>query len=82
MTQEQAINKVKEYIKKTWGDWEPDWKERQEKYYIFFSKNGVLQFEYWHSSSKQYSPIGYLKSEEQIDELRTKFPQELELIYS
>ena len=80
MTQQGAIQTIKEYITKTWGSWEPNW-QGQEKYYIFFTRNGILQYEFWHSTTKQYSPIGYLDSVEKMEELKIRFPEELKRIY-
>jgi len=78
----QAIVRVKDYIAENFGVFEPDWgDDEQDKYTFYFRYNyNKLDYKFLYSA-KHYSPIGYIKSYEDCEELIKDCKEDLEIIY-
>jgi len=78
----QAITRVKEYIVENFGVFEPDWGDEDEwKYEFGYSHARDILEEGAINTFKYYSPIGYLKSENNAQQLIKDCKEELEIIY-
>jgi len=75
-----AIQRVKDYVKLNNIEFEPDWKDdNQQKHYPVYSCGNIIaDYEY---DIKRYSPIGYLKSEEDCNKLIEDNKEDLLIIY-
>lgn len=78
----QAVKRVKDWIEENLGVFEPDWSDaNQSKYSIYYNYNNNLLDYTWSRALKQYSPIGYLKSEEDCKRLIENCEEDLLIIY-
>jgi len=78
----QAIARVKEYIAENFGVFEPDWGDEDEwKYEFGYSHARDILEEGAINTFKYYSPIGYLKSENNAKQLMKDCKEDLETIY-
>ena len=80
----EAIFKIKKYIYDNFGydptDW-ADWEDDTYKIEISYEYE-LYEFDFYcRNSSKSYSPIGYLKTEDQAQEIIDKFEDELRIIF-
>ena len=80
----EAIFKIKKYIYDNFGYDPTDWADfndfDENKFNIYYNSEG--NFDYWLKYySKEYSPIGYLKTEEQAQEIIDNFEDELKIIF-
>ena len=81
----KAIFKIKKYIYDNFGydptDW-ADWEDDTYKIEISYEYE-LYEFDfYYRNSSKSYSPIGYLKTEDQAQEIIKEFEKELKTIFN
>ena len=83
----EAIEKVKDYIKDNFGYDPEKWAEYEwgsnkiNKYILGYDYTNDSLNKYIYFTSKTYSPIGYLKTEEDCNELIKEMKEELEIIY-
>ena len=85
----KAIFKIKKYIYDNFGydptDW-ADWSDDKSKIYITrWCSTDIYDVMFSYSVSKQlkcYSPIGYLKTEDQAQEIIKEFEKELKIIFN
>ena len=80
----KAVQRVKEYIKKEFGEFVPDWDNAQQskyavKQYSFYNKVFTETFYFKH---KIYSPIGYLETQKNIDQLIKDNEADLKIIFN
>jgi len=79
----KAIVEVKNYVKENFG-YDPegwaDWGDSNENKYIINMSIGVICYDLY-TYKKVYSPTGYIKTEEEVQELKEKLPNELDIIY-
>lgn len=74
-----AITTIKNYARKEWGEFKPDWGDDiQPKYCILFTVNQPIT-DFWYERNT-LNPIGYFKKQKHAEEIIEKFPQELETI--
>lgn len=77
-----AIQRVKDYIKKEFGVFEPDWNDNtQVKYCVMFHYNENIFNCMSLFSFKLYSPFGYLKSEGDCKKLTKDKEEDLRIIF-
>ena len=79
----KAIHKIKKYIYDNFGydptDW-ADWSDLDEKkHIIILDSYQILDTRWLHL--KYYSPIGYLKTEDQAQEIIDNFEDKLKIIF-
>ncbi|MDY0144207.1 MAG: hypothetical protein RBR97_20180 [Bacteroidales bacterium] len=79
LAKRQAIQRVKDYILENGMYYEPDWDNGNEKYF-FASYRGKTQIHNF-CSNKCYSPIGYLKSNEDAEKVLEDNKEDLEIIF-
>ena len=79
----KAIFKIKKYIYDNFGYDPTDWVDGDDKYILMWHDNGwkkkfeIESFYNW----KPCSPIGYLKTEDQAQEIIDNFEDELKIIF-
>lgn len=77
-----AITTIKNYIAREFGVFDPNWGCHVEvKYSIDYNYNSNLFEENGRAYTKDYSPIGFLRSEEHTNKIISKFKKELQIIF-
>lgn len=79
LAKRQAIQRVKDYIIENGMYWEPDWNSHNLKYNFYYYVDKVA-IDNW-IEYKIYSPIGYLKSEEDAEKVLKDNKEDLEIIF-
>jgi hypothetical protein len=78
----KAIHRVKEYIAKEFGEFEPDWENRgQRKFQLDYGYSSKSMLIEWHVMKKVYSPFGYLRNGEHCEQLITDMEDDLKIIF-
>ena len=78
----QAIARVKEYIAENFGVFEPDGGDDEQVKYTFYFNYNSNELDYVSPYCvKHYSPIGYIKSAEDLEQLMKDCKEDLETIY-
>lgn len=76
-----AIQKIKDYAFRNWGEFVPDWEDDGVVCYtIRFAHKDHAFYPDCHRLLQPLSPIGYLERGEHAQEIIKKFPKELKLI--
>lgn len=77
----EAVQKVKTYIRQEFGEYEFSYGEFNCTIYRQFNKNSSELRWSCSSTEKHYSPIGYLRSENDADRLLEECKEDLEIIF-
>lgn len=78
----KALVVIKDYIYEHDLELEPDWRDDEQKKYIVIYLHGVNKFDcYWNYFGQHFSPFGYLKSEEAVEQLIRDCEKELKVVF-
>ena len=78
----QAITKVRKFIFEEGLEFEPDYREfEQRKYNIYYAFKEERFFSLYNDACPEYSPFGYLKSEEDCEKVIENCKDELDVIF-
>jgi len=78
----QAIAKVRKFIFEEGLEFEPDYRDfEQRKYNIYYSFEEERFFSLYNDACPEYSPFGYLKSEEDCEKVIENCKDELDVIF-
>ena len=78
----QAITKVRKFIFEEGLEFEPDYRDfEQRKYNIYYSFEEERFFSLYNDACPEYSPFGYLKSEEDCEKVIENCKDELDVIF-
>ena len=78
----KAITKVRKFIFEEGLEYEPDYRDfEQRKYNIYYSFEEERFFSLYNDACPEYSPFGYLKSEEDCEKVIENCKDELDVIF-
>ena len=78
----KAITKVRKFIFEEGLEFEPDYRDfEQRKYNIYYSFEEERFFSLYNDACPEYSPFGYLKSEEDCEKVIENCKDELDVIF-
>ena len=78
----QAIAKVRKFIFEEGLEFEPDYRDfEQRKYNIYYDFEEERFFSLYNDASPEYSPFGHLKSEEDCEKVIENCKDELDVIF-
>lgn len=82
LNKRKAIVKILRYISDTYGIFEPNWNDSEQKQWIIYYSHREMCFACCYNyTAKYYSPIWHFSCEEHAQDIIDKFTPELKLIW-